>query len=357
MAVGSVDSSAADWQAGALAAAEAYAIENDPVANNKIDDPPPSDSGHAADGVDAGPTAAQRAYEAFWGGDPNRPNPSTGPGATPNSPGGGPTPVELTPAEAQAIQAAGSSVIPVGNGRYVIDQGIEPIQITVPAEPPSIVIFPDHTTAPSPGPSPGPSPPPSEPTAPPSDPMTTVGGPKDPDPVSPSTLEKIKEALARGDRATALKLAAEGTKAEGRVAIDAGLAGKDPPLLGHTDINGRVTISPEAFDNPALLRSVIVHEAQHVNQIAEGNFHASGDRDNPAALVNELEALRAGIDEAKQYPDDLLTQAQRAVWEDRAAAVVKQLEDTPYHDRVSKSPPDYSLDKNDRCPQSVCYVN
>jgi hypothetical protein len=351
--VGSVDSSAADWAAGALASAEAYAIENDPVANNKIEEPGSQpDSGHNGDGYDPGPTAAQRAQDAFWANDPNRP-PAPGTGPTGGTSGGAPTPVELTQAEAQAVQAAGGTVTPVGGGRYIIDQGIEPIQITVPAEPPTIVILPDHGGSTSGGP----TTPPETTTPPSTETPEAVAGPKDPDPVSPTQAQKIKAALDRGDKETALRLAAEGTKAEGRVSIDPKLAGKDPPLLGHTDINGRVTISPEAFDNPALLRSVIVHESQHVNQIAEGNFHARADRDNPAALVNELEALHAGIEEAKKYPDDLLTQAQRAVWEDRAAAVVEQLENTPYHDNVTKSPPDYRLDKDDRCPQSVCYVN
>jgi hypothetical protein len=148
----SVDSSAASWAASTLAAAEAYAIENDPIGNPN--NPPAGQQGsYGTDGVD-GPSASQRALDAFWGNDPNRPA-STMPGAPSSSSTGtsgssGPgsdLAVELTQAEVDAIRAAGSTVTPTGDGRYVIDQGMESINITQQAPPPPpapIVIMPDH---------------------------------------------------------------------------------------------------------------------------------------------------------------------------------------------------------------------
>jgi hypothetical protein len=197
----------------------------------------------------------------------------------------------------------------------------------------------------------GPVAPPSEPSPPP---IEAAAPPQVQPP--PSKDAKIADAIKKGDLNEAAKLAAQGTAAQGRVTVDPSLAGRDPPVLGITDNHGRIRLSPEAFRSPGLLRSVLAHEAKHVQQIDSGNFHASTDRNRPDHIVNEIESLYAGIQEAKNHPDDLELQAQRAVWQDKVRELVDKLQGTPYHANVMKNPPDFTLAQGDRCPSSVCYL-
>jgi hypothetical protein len=359
----SADASAAAWAEGTLAAAEAYAQEqaNEAARQRDLAEAQAQAGGAPPnDGVDFGgrTSSEQRALDSFWANDPNRPASSL-PGGAPTYTGGGgpPESVKLTPEEAKAFQDAGMKVTSDGNGGYYLETGTESVSLTSQAPlqaPDSLLIAPGYPSTPS-----GPTAPPPAPPAPPPEaaPTTEAAPATEEKPSSKSIDQQIADALKKGDLDTAAKLAAKGTAAEGRVTVDKSLVDRQPPVLGHTDHNGRVRLSPEAFDNPALLKSVVAHEAAHVRQIATGNFHASSDRGRPDHIVNELEALYAGIAEAKNHPDDLLTQAQRAVWEERIPGLVEQLHGTPYHANVTKTPPDFTLAQGDRCPGSVCYLD
>jgi hypothetical protein len=105
------DSSAEAWVGGVIGAAEQQALgwkeynfEDENAGNTQ-----------QADGVDRPPpTAHDRALEAFWGGDPNRPA-SSFPGASP------PEPMSITDAEAQEMINAGYDVRPDGNGGWALN--------------------------------------------------------------------------------------------------------------------------------------------------------------------------------------------------------------------------------------------
>jgi hypothetical protein len=167
MAVGSVDQSAADWAAQTLAAAEAYAEEQAAQAAQERAQAEAAAAAGSRDAVDPPPSAHQRALDAFYANDPNRPS-NTLPGAAQSDPGG-PTPVSLTPQEAADMQAAGLSVTPAGNGTYLINAPTENINIVEkpPVEPPpSLPIPPSHggnttTARPSDPPAAPPNPPPA----------------------------------------------------------------------------------------------------------------------------------------------------------------------------------------------------
>jgi hypothetical protein len=115
-----------------------------------------------------------------------------------------------------------------------------------------------------------------------------------------------------------------------------------------------VSISPEAFASPGLLRAVIAHEGVHVRQIAEGRFHAF--EGSPADFVNEIEALRAGLARPTNQGVDPALDAQRSKWSKQIDELIEKLVGTPYHDRVRKTPPDYTLLPLDKCPSGVCFL-
>jgi hypothetical protein len=125
--VGSVDSSAAAWAEATLAAAESYAQAEADAAAEARDAAERNAANGSGDGVETS-SAHQRALDAFWGHDPNRPA-STMPGASGgSSPAGGSDgggdgriAVQLTPEEAKAFADAGMKVTSDGNGGYYLE--------------------------------------------------------------------------------------------------------------------------------------------------------------------------------------------------------------------------------------------
>jgi hypothetical protein len=210
---GGNDQSALDWAAGTIAAAEAYQQE----ANDRAWD-------SRTDGIDDPPkTAEERALDAFWKYDPNRPapppppsggsDPGGGSGPTDATPGGtgspdvgspaeggspaggsptgttaggGPRPVvdqtaggtfPLTAQQAAKVVAEGGRVYTGPNGQIYLDtSSTDGVAVTSKAEPeppprtPNIYIAPDHgggtTTTTQPPPSEEPPAPPPENAAP-----------------------------------------------------------------------------------------------------------------------------------------------------------------------------------------------
>jgi len=74
MGVGAVDQSAADWASQTLAAAEAYAEEQAAQAAQERAQAEAAAAAGSRDIVDPPPSAHQRALDAFYANDPNRPS-------------------------------------------------------------------------------------------------------------------------------------------------------------------------------------------------------------------------------------------------------------------------------------------
>jgi hypothetical protein len=135
MAVSSADASAAAWAEATIAAAEAYAQEQADAAAEQRD---LAEQRAAAQGNDyvepPAPSASERAQNAFWGNDPNRPASST-----PSSPGGSGSsgPMERHPVSAEdaaALQQAGYTVVKEGD-QYYFEAPSENVSVTQQAEP------------------------------------------------------------------------------------------------------------------------------------------------------------------------------------------------------------------------------
>jgi hypothetical protein len=133
---GSVDSSAEAWAGATLAAAEAYAIENDPIANRPPDVVLTVTQGPAEvtlDGVD--PTPAQEV------GSPA--SPTKGGSAAPvtsgaSSKGGGSDWVPVAPEDAKGMmEAGGYNLRQDAQGNWEVNStGVDQVQVTQPATPP-----------------------------------------------------------------------------------------------------------------------------------------------------------------------------------------------------------------------------
>jgi hypothetical protein len=140
----SADASAAAWAEGTISAAESYVQEH----AGETRDAPSGQNG-AQDGVE-GPTAAERAQNAFWANDPNRPAGDGGAPSPSSSGDGGSTTresVQLSAEEAKALTDAGMTVTPDGNGGFYLDVNqVETVSVTQKAETPSapIVIAPSN---------------------------------------------------------------------------------------------------------------------------------------------------------------------------------------------------------------------
>jgi type VI secretion system secreted protein VgrG len=108
------DSSAEAWVGGVISAAEQQALG---WKEYNFEEEANSGGAQQTDGVDrAPPTAQERALEAFWGGDPNRPESSF-----PSSGSPPPERMSITEAEAQEMINAGYDVRPDGNGGWALN--------------------------------------------------------------------------------------------------------------------------------------------------------------------------------------------------------------------------------------------
>jgi hypothetical protein len=109
------DSSAEAWIGGVISAAEQQALGWQEY--NFEEEAANTGNTQQADGVDrAPPTAQERALEAFWGADPNRP-----PSSFQSSSGSTSQPMSITDAEAQEMINVGYDVRPDGNGGWTLN--------------------------------------------------------------------------------------------------------------------------------------------------------------------------------------------------------------------------------------------
>jgi type VI secretion system secreted protein VgrG len=118
------DSSAEAWIGGVISAAEQQALG---WKEYNFEEEAANGAGNTqqADGVDrAPPTAQERALEAFWGGDPNRP-----PSSFPSSSGSTSQPMSITDAEAQEMINVGYDVRPDGNGGWTLNLTTDRVDI------------------------------------------------------------------------------------------------------------------------------------------------------------------------------------------------------------------------------------
>jgi hypothetical protein len=318
MGVGSVagssspDSGARGWIESTISAAESSARE----ANNQVWET-------RTDGVDDPPQSApERALDAFWANDPNRPA-STTPGAgsggdTSSGSGDGPN-------SGGGTTTAGSSSMPDGGGSgspstggdhisgpttYVINPGgesitqtsISSINVTVkpPPPPPFLPSLADPYNTPPATPSPpAPAPPPSS-------------GPISADPIAePEQVAKkptkadIDKAIKAGDYKKAVELAA---KLLGIKAV------YDPKISGEGVVgpDGELRIGKNAFtfvdtstgkSRPATagwVMSAIEHESVHQSQREPGPSYRWGRDGTQGGIINQAESYKTELDHARK---------------------------------------------------------
>ena len=144
----SVDASAANWAAGTIAAAEAYAqAEADAAAAERDAREQAAANGYQPpnDGVDR-PSSEQRALDEFYKNDPNRP-PETlpGGGGSSSSSSGGDGRTPISEQDAADLRAAGYTVVEE-NGKYYLEAPTENVSLVeqAPPEPPPLVILPSY---------------------------------------------------------------------------------------------------------------------------------------------------------------------------------------------------------------------
>jgi type VI secretion system secreted protein VgrG len=261
----SADASAAAWAEGTLATAEAYAQAEADAAAAERDareqaaangSPPPND------GVDS-PSAEQRAQDAFWGNDPNRPANTLPGGASGGTNGGGDARTPVSGQDAADLRAAGYSVVEE-NGKFYFEAPAENVSVTQQADPGPIVILPGNTGGTS-GPDGG---------APPSTGPVDAGPPPDAgapvqDAAPPAKPEGPREINSGLGTATDNILNKSPTLQKEWAALEDkgwkvkfGEAGKG----SFADRNGTpptIVLDPNQRNNPSLLAETFSHEVGH----------------------------------------------------------------------------------------------
>ena len=285
--VGSVDASAAAWAEATLSAAEAYAQEQADNAARERDLNEQRAAAMARDGIDPPPppTAADRAWDAFYRNDPNRP--AGGPSGTASgggSSGGNPYGTPISEQDAKILADAGYKVVRDDNGTPYLEGNTETVSTTQQAEPEATPTrwLPGYGDQPTTAPPPPPAPPPSEepgtlsPPPPETEGVDKPANPTSKDkPVDPKRLEEFLKNRPKDFR--------------DRVSYDPKLQDN-----GATLPNGKVKLGPSAFTSEAQLKSTLDHEQKHVDQLYGGRFPKSKDHVS-AVAVSQIEAYRTEL--------------------------------------------------------------
>jgi RHS repeat-associated protein len=157
---------------------------------------------------------------------------------------------------------------------------------------------------------------------------------------SSSKIAEVSDAMAKGDRPLAIRLAADawGITGAANATYNPFIS---PKRAGNTTPTGTVQIGPSAFVDPltnmprsaGFLASTLAHEAVHVHQVNTGNYAQTG---TVGEKVNEIEGYDRELRELPRFgmsPTEI--QQTRALRNDLYGDVIK---DSFYRSRITGDP-------------------